>query len=59
MYFGKDELKISLKDKKEIHKQERANSQINLKNLCRNPVLEENEEDDGNFFEWEGENEND
>lgn len=59
MYFGKDELKISLKDKKEIHKQERANSQINLKNLCRNPVLEENEEDAGNFFEWEGENEND
>lgn len=59
MYFGKVELKISLKDKKEIHKQERANSQINLKNLCRNPVLEENEEDDGNFFEWEGENEND
>ena len=59
MYFGKDELKISLKDKKDVHKKERANSQINLKNLCRNPILEENEEDDGNFFEWEGEPEND
>lgn len=58
MYYGKDELKISLKDKKDVHKQERMTVQKNLKNLCRNPVVEESE-DDGNFFEWEGENEND
>lgn len=57
MHFGKEELKISLKDKKEIHKQERANSQINLKNLYRNPIQEDEEIDDGDFFQWDKETE--
>lgn len=54
MHYGKDELNFSLVDKKDIHKKERMNENIRLKNLSKNiDSIREPELDDEPFFDFD------
>jgi hypothetical protein len=43
---------IRLVSKEDIHKRERMNTNINLKNIARNPDQIIEEEDDSDFFDF-------
>jgi len=43
---------IRLVSKEDIHKRERMNTNINLKNIARNPGQIIEEEDDSDFFDF-------